>query len=150
MKYILVMFTVFISTQCFAFKWEKCKKIYKGSNNLIFSTTAAGMSSSSYLSSTGDCAMIGMASHDKKVFLAHNLENIQVDSARRDGEYISAYASLSGCNETGRNALPGLFQNNFIQIYGEGFEKTPKAIYESMEQVIQTDPVTSENCMLKT
>lgn len=147
--FLYILLVSLFSSKAFSFNWEKCSRFFDRAHP-VTSIFYVMSSSSQFSISTGDCAMIGMAAHDRKVFLSYNLENIQTDSARGYGEYITAYALLSGCNEAGRKALPTHFQKNFIQIFGEGVEKKPKAIYESMEYLIQTNPMTSKHCKLKT
>lgn len=147
---IIILVVIFLnSTTCFAFNWDKCKKVFKGSNNLITASTAATGSSSSYISSTGDCAMIGMAAHDKKAFIAHNLDHIQSDSARGQGEYLSAYATLSGCSKAGSKKLGNTLQSNFSRVFGDKVEYSAKQAYERIESLISDDPKLRISCKPK-
>lgn len=149
MRLIIFVILFLNSATCFSFDWDKCKKVFKGSNNLISASTAATGSSSSYLSSTGDCAMIGMVNHDKKVFLVHNFKNMKNDSARGAGEYIEAYAIVSMCDYKARNELSKAFQKNFTYIYGESIEKEPEQAYEAMERLMKKDSILASGCYRK-
>ena len=104
------------------------------------------VSTSSFLSSTGECSMLGQSAHDKKVFLAQNFEELKTDSARGGGEYLLAYASLSRCSQSASTQLPKSFQKNFKMIYGERISKEPKEVFEAMEIVIQSDPELALGC----
>lgn len=146
MKFLLIF--IFIISPCYAFNWNKCKtgmrKYAQGPIN-----GSALISSTQFTTSWGDCAMIGMASHDKKVFLAHNIEELKTDSARGGGEYLSAYATLSRCTPSSASELSKSIQLNFSLIYGKDISKTPEAVYEAMERMIQTDPVLALGCVHK-
>ena len=107
-------------------------------------------SCTSFISSTGPCSAIGMIQEDKKkLYVAQNLDNLKIDIAKGQGEYLNAYACLSGCDQKTQNELARLFQKNFTEIYGGGPEKEPRAIYESMEKVMKSDPVISSGCYVK-
>jgi hypothetical protein len=129
-----------------AFNWQKCKKVYKDSGNFVISASAASASASSYISSTGDCAMIGNITHDKKVFFAQNFNELQIESAKGNGEYLHSYASLSGCNKTGSERLKKALQTNFKAIYGSNVEYTPKKAYEGIENILKHDSVLKKSC----
>lgn len=143
-KTLLTLFTVI--NVSYAFDWDKCRKqeILGGAGFMAFS-----VSSTQFTSSWGGCAMIGMAEHDKKVFLVQNFENIKIDSARGTGEYIEAYAIVSMCDHKARNELSRAFQKNFTYIYGDSVEKQPEQVYESMERVIKMDSTLSVGCNRK-
>lgn len=146
MKKILFVLLLTI-TNAHAFNWDKCDR-FLGKASGLYGGVA---STSSFITSTGDCSMIGMASHDKKVFIAHNLDHLQSDSARGDGEYLSAYATLSGCNEIGYERLKNALQANFSEIYGQDVvDHSPKKAYERIEKLILSDSVLKNSCSLRT
>lgn len=137
---IIIITIMFLSM---SFNWSKCKKFLGGGimgGDFIVST-------SSYITSTGPCAMIGQSAHDKKVFLAQNFEELKTDSARGGGEYLSAYATLSGCTPSSASVLSKSIQQNFTLIYGKDISKTPEAVYEAMERMIQSDLVLASGCL---
>lgn len=105
----------FLSLSTYAFDMEKCSRAMPKAGAYIFGLP---FSISSFISSTGSCAMIGEASYDRKVFIAYNLDKIQVDAARGGGEYLSVMASLYSCNSSDAKVLFKLMQEN----YGETFD----------------------------
>ena len=141
---VLFIFTLLaLSSSVHAFNWRKC------SNHVFFRGNGGGMlvSTTSFFSSTGECSMIGQSAHDKKVFLAQNFEELKTDSARGGGEYLSAYATLSGCTPSSASELSKSIQQNFTLIYGKDISKTPEAVYEAMERMIQSDLVLASGCL---
>ena len=115
MKVSSVIFLFIASVNVYAFDLEKCSKVFPAGGASVFGLP---FSTSSFVSSTGRCAMIGEASHDRKVFIAYNLDKIQVDAARGGGEYLSVMASLYSCNSSDAKVLFKLMQEN----YGETFD----------------------------
>ena len=126
-----------------AFDWNRCMEDKFAES---FQLVMPLISSTQFMSSWGGCAMIGIADHDKKVFLAHNLDQIQNDSSRGGGEYLQAYAILSGCSLEVQNRLVQDFKLNYQQIHGTTSQKPIEAIYESMEKVISEDRMLASGC----
>jgi len=75
------------------------------------------ISTTSFISSTGDCAMIGQTEHDQKLFLAMNLEHIKLDSARGAGEYLNSFAHLAKLTISETNTFSRLIQKNYSFIF---------------------------------
>ena len=144
MRLVIFFMALLCATSLFAFNWKKCDQDTPATplvGPFILSTSTA-----QFISSTGDCAMIGFAGYDKKVFLAHNLDQMQNDSARGGGEYLQAFAILSGCSPEAQHRLFQAFQLNYQQIYGTTSERSIEAIYESMEKVISEDRMLASSC----
>lgn len=129
----------------YGFNWNKCETSMKGYPLLIDLL----ISTSQFSTSTGGCSMIGQISHDKKVFVAQNYEDMKVDSARGQGEYLDSYASLAGCNEQARAVFPKILQHNFTKIYGEELDNSPQRIFENIEATMSKNPILSAGCGLK-
>ena len=67
------------------------------------------------------------------------------DSARGGGEYLLAYAYLSGCKSGGQANLAEVFQRKFAQIFGNK-GSLGRAIFNSMEQAIKNDSDLAAKC----
>ena len=93
---------------------------------------------------------MGLIEHDKKVFIVHNLDNIKADSARGEGEYLSAYASLLGCDKIGSQKFKKALQTSFTKIYGDKVEHPPKKVYEQIEKLISSEFTLKRSCYFKT
>ena len=141
---ILFMFLFLVGTEVEAFNWKKCERAWL--DDVSWTGAEFLSSTTSYISSTGACAMIGQAEHDKKVFLVYNLDAIKEDAAIGEGEYLETYAELSGCDANGAKMLPKYFQKNFINIFGEDVSKEPSQVYQAMEEVIGNEPALREGC----
>ncbi len=87
-----------ISFDSLAFNWDKCRSMINKDKSL----TGGGffMSTTSFVSSVGECAMIGQADHDKKVFIVFNLDMILNDLAKGNGEYLATFIKLNGCSKS--------------------------------------------------
>lgn len=135
----------------YAFNWNECKKGYfdraTGMGHWFAGVITSTYGTMEFSTSTGECSMIGQSAHDKKVFLAQNFEELKTDSARGGGEYLSAYATLSGCTPSTASELSKSIQQNFTLIYGKDISKAPEAVYEAMEQMIQSDQVLASGCL---
>ena len=94
--------------------------------------------------------MLGETVHQKKLFIAFNLDHIQTDVARGGGEYISAYSYLSGCSETASQKLIKALRGNFTQVFGEQLEYDPERAYRQIEQLIFDDHELRIDCKLRT
>nr|BDT28442.1 hypothetical protein BHI3_19080 [Bacteriovorax sp. HI3] len=143
LRYLMLFSCLLMSTQSYSFDEKKCRKISSSGNGvgLFLSTT-------SFVSSTGECAMIGMGENDKKVFLVNNSDPLKVDMSRGSGEYLDAYAILSGCDLKAKEYLPTLLQKNYVEIWGEE-EKETKAIYDSLEKIMNNDSKIKSGCSFK-
>ncbi|MCK5073797.1 MAG: DUF3015 family protein [Bacteriovoracaceae bacterium] len=144
MKIMLIIVSMTLSVQLHAFNWKKCRKNF--SRDWGIGLLTASGSSSSYISSTGDCAMIGMAEHDKKVFIAQNLDNLQIDIARGQGEYLDAYAALSGCHQS--EYFNKILQGNYKTIFGKNIDHSPKEVYEATNELIKSSTELNGTCFL--
>tara|TARA_R110002072_G_scaffold1989_5_gene16581 strand:- start:37034 stop:37474 length:441 start_codon:yes stop_codon:yes gene_type:complete len=138
-----------ISTYCF--NWEECKRsIHKSEYNYFwtygFTTSIYG--TSEFLTSTGECAMIGIVEHDKKVFIAHNKDHLKNDISRGEGEYLTAYSKLSSCNEVGKSFLPKVLRSSFVEVFGTDGTKSNQEVYQSLEKIIHANKTTNKNCNL--
>lgn len=145
---LLILFVY--ANDSLAFNWHACKQAmwvkHKYGYGFLIGETA--VSSSSYISSTGECAALGLIEARKQQFIAFNLDKIKVDSARGAGEYIEAYASLSGCPSDSRIMFSALLKRNYLQIYGQNEEQEPEKIYTTIDEIIKSDPILSSVCNL--
>lgn len=96
-----------------AFDWSKCQRFA----NKDINGGGYIISSSQFTTSTGDCAMIGDVVHSRRVFVAYNLDKIQIDAARGAGEYLSVMASLYSCKNNDQESFSNLMQENYRQIF---------------------------------
>jgi len=106
-------------------------------------------STSSFFTSTGDCAMLGSITERKQQFLAMNIDQMKVDLARGQGEYLSAYASLSGCSVNATQKLGVSLQSNYIKVFGQALDHSPEQAYGQIERVISSDPELLNSCRPK-
>lgn len=111
---------ILLSFQSFGFNWNICRKYATRGNGLGYF-----LSTTSYVTSTGDCAMIGEKSHDEKIFFAQNFDEIKIDVARGGGEYLSAFNSYSNCQGQNRE-LQSSYESIFVPDIESSFKNLKK------------------------
>ena len=106
------------------------------------------MSTSSYVSSTSECAAIGLIDIDreKKEFFAYNFENLKLDIARGGGDYLMAFSKLSKCSESHRENYNQKLKSNYSTIFQSNFSISMEQEYFSIEKLIKADPILSLAC----
>lgn len=114
-SFILYLFLSFVIVQySFAFNWMECKSFIKNDRSL----TGGGWLSSttSFFTSTGECALIGESDHDAKVFIAHNFDKMLEDFTRGRGEYAYAFAGLYNCDPLSQQLFVVAVKDKYIDL----------------------------------
>ena len=81
----------------------------------------------------------GEVADRKKLYIAQNKSNIQHDIAKGEGEYLNAYANLSGCDQESSLIMARTFQRSYPSIFKEDSNNSAKEIYENMNAVMSSD-----------
>ncbi len=150
-KSLLVIFVMSIAINSYAYSWKKCKKgdSWAGAGAYGFLIGNMLLSTMEFSTSTGGCAMIGMVGHDKKVFIAQNLEQLKLESVLGAGEYISAYATIAGCSREASLILFNELQNNYDTIYGKDYLLPFNQVHNNIEKLIKHNEILSKSCRIK-
>lgn len=106
------------------------------------------ISMSQTTSSTGGCSLFKKAGNLRLEFIKHNFENVKIECAKGGGEFIQAYAQLSGCDSKTIPLTAKAFHNNFTFIFGELTEHNPELVYKKIDAVINTDKVLNLGCKI--
>ncbi len=128
-----------LSTSAHAFNWSRCNSAspVSGGTGLIemMSTTVSnvGVSSSQFLSSWGECSLVGEVEKVRKTFIAQNLNYLQQDMAKGSGEYLAAYARLHDCSEEGTALFGKTMKLKYFEIKELDARQDFDAIYQKME-----------------
>jgi Protein of unknown function (DUF3015) len=139
---IYLFLAVILSQPASAFNWRKCSRTFVsgGDGKGIF------ISTSSFFSSTGDCAMIGKLEHDKKVFVNNNFQLMLSDFAKGRGEYAEAYAKMHGCSLSAQKAFSRIMKeqyDSFLEL------NSKRELYYSLESSFVVDPLLSSECRVE-
>lgn len=110
----LLIFLIVLNEEAYSFNWRKCKTFLNKDNSLT--GAAAFASTTSFFSSIGECAMIGKADHDSKVFIAHNKDKMLEDFAKGRGEYAYAFASLYRCDRISQQHFVISVKENYFEL----------------------------------
>lgn len=139
MKKILTVLLIFINVSAFGFDWDKCKKGYfdksTGMGHWVWGLLVSVYGTSEFIISTGDCSMVGVNTHDRKIFMAYNFDKIQVDAARGGGEYVSILGSLYECNQLDVDNFSRMMQSNYNKIF-QIMDNAEKALLE-IDQLVR-------------
>lgn len=126
----MILTLYFSSASIYAFEWNKC---YKG---ILEPTLGIGViaSTTSYISSTGDCSAIAYHSKEnKEMYYVQNKLELQLDIAKGEGPYLAELSSIYGCSD--------IFQVN------KTLMKNYQSIYESEKPSNAIDSVMkTQNC----
>lgn len=150
---ILILLIIIFSSETYAFNKMKCFKVRYatgiGELDIFLATTALPTTTAQYITSTGGCSALGMNEKERVIFVVENSDHLRDESARGTGEYLEAYAILSGCSDHAKSYLPKVFQRNFKQIYGDKKERPLEDVYEEMDNLVHRDPVLMQGCGTK-
>ncbi|WP_372652164.1 DUF3015 domain-containing protein [Halobacteriovorax sp.] len=153
MKKLLFVFVLLISTQSFAadsssgcgLGWAVLKK-----NSLVssFTRTFINATFSNTLGmtfGTSGCAQHSIVKNESKIihFAEANYYQLQKEIALGEGNYLTAFSGLIGCeNSINFNQK---IQKSFDKIYPE-LSTTPTAALKNILQTVQSDQELSRNC----
>lgn len=107
------------------------------------------VSTSSFISSTGDCSMLGLVEHDQKLFIAQSWLPLQIDIARGNGEYVDAFSEISKCNSLGKVELKKELQKNYSKIYSDIRSEDVEYTHSAIFNIMRSDYVIAKNCKLE-
>lgn len=157
---LLAILSLIVGNDCNAYVWEECNKdVYQpirkkflnssgAQAGLLTVTSGAPTSTSQFASSTGGCSANLKRENEVKEFVYQNFDQLMFNSSKGGGEYLNAYGGLMDCEGKAQDRLSSLFQNNFINIYGKDIDKTPEEVYESLREIMKTDPIVLKGCKL--
>lgn len=154
-----------ISNSAHSFNYDECRKTYLSPKpntywnvfssftytvDLTTIPTDATTSSAQFFSSTGECKGIDFRDRTKLEYIAANFEQLKIDTAKGNGEYLNGLGVLYECGEEDRTKLNNLLQSNFELIYvNNNFNK--QDMYNSPSQAFsEINGLISFNRELKT
>lgn len=157
-----------VPQKSFAFKWEKCKKVYKSwgysksqsgdAGTILFeytmqfttqTTLQTSTSTSSYVSSTGDCKAFGMAEEERFRYIAETHTELKMESANGEGEHVSSLASLYGCKVESHPEFAEMLKSNHSEIFNSVAEDTPSGITERITGNLLKTESLRKSCNLE-
>lgn len=162
MKKYFFIFSIIVlrSNDAYSFNYDECRKTFISPEpNSSFTISSSftytadvttipidGVSSSvHFFSSTGQCRGIDIRDRRKLEYIASNFEQLKIDTARGNGEYLKGLSVLYKCGEKTESAFMNTLQENFENIYIDRYptysEKfnTPSEAYSAMNKVISSD-----------
>jgi hypothetical protein len=153
-KTLLVLITIALVQDSYAFNWKRCKRSgldTRGgvATKIVFGLLNTFSSTAQYITSTGDCAMIGRLDHDKKVFVADNMDKMKDEFARGSGEYSKSFAKMHGCYKPGQDQFLKLMKGNYLILSEIESTDDFERLYQYLEASFKIDPVLVSLCRAK-
>lgn len=127
---IMLILGSFFSLNVYSYDSGKCASLRK--QYLV--TTRYLVSSTSFTTSTGECAAIGYHSKEnKEMYYVQNELELQLDIAKGEGPYLAELSSIYGCSNS--------------EVVNQSLMKNYKAIYDTKKPSDFIDSVMkTHNC----
>ena len=139
-------FLMFITCSAYGFNWERCYERNRGAGHYFLGTITSIYGTSEFVSSTGRCRAITDLEINAEEFFKINFEQIKVEASKGDGEYLTTYAELIGCEKGARKKLPKVFQRSFIDIFGADGGNSAKDAFKASTRVIYSNHTELRSC----
>ncbi len=107
-----------------------------------------GLQTFAITSGTLECTDKGVikAEMEQKVYAYNNFDNLRQDMARGEGETLTSFAFLMGCEANSVDAFGEMTQNNYEQIFTE--EATPDSLVSDVKELAKNEPELAAACSL--
>ncbi len=159
MKLYLVLFVtlaLFSPLNSFAFNSRRCAKVFPGggkglgkTEKIYYKLFSVSTFSSQFLTSTGDCRLIGGVSEDeRKFFVADNAAQLKGDIVRAEGDYLAAAAFLYGCSSSEQDKVFLRLQENLTKVFGSDLNHDPRRVADEFDQLMGSDLKLRRICSL--
>ena len=163
--FLFIIFFVF-SLPSFSYNWSKCKAAYfkpdkpaditKGkileittqdiSKSTSKITTESFTSTTSYVSSTGECRAFGMNDLERVQYIAETHFELQLEIAQGAGDHIVSLATLYGCNDQAKLQFNKIMKNNHSQIFTNKIKNDPISLKNNITDVVIDNVLLRDNC----
>lgn len=158
MKWIFVFSFILLILQIEnseAFDRRRCGKVYGSTDGLgknerfwakFFS---ASTSTSQFVTSTGDCRLIGAVSKEEKIlFIADNADQLMNEVVRGEGDYLKAVAFLYNCDPASYDQISRKLQQNVLRIFGTKLDYSPDKVANQLDLFLDSDEELKSVCSL--
>jgi hypothetical protein len=118
------------------FKENGFVQVFAATTNATFGTQTFGITSG-----TSNCVKAGVVKADKEqeAFVESNLDNLERDMAAGGGEYLAAFATLLGCEESVQPELYSFAQNSYASVFPNDHTTAQQALYGFKVQASQNE-----------
>lgn len=150
-----------------AFKWSKCKAVYKSWGNIKLKgknlgeaivnvsvemssekTSQSSSSTTSYVSSTGDCAAFAKAEEERNRFIANTITELKMESAEGYGEHVESLAQLYGCSAKVKPQFADMLKSQHGRIFPVSTSDDSGAVTKRITEELIHHEVLRDNCNL--
>jgi hypothetical protein len=138
----MLFYIILISSNTLAVDMKKCRESRYGVNDQsdwykvkkgLISSVMGPYSTTQFVSSWGECSALASSFKEKRrLFVAINIEQIQVDIALGKGEFLNAYLNLRCIKPDFQKATSSQLQKNYLQIFN-GPNSKADDVYNSLE-----------------
>lgn len=110
-------------------------------------TNDAFTQTSSITSGTSECHEAGIikAEHEQRVYVTHNLENLETDIAKGAGESLNSLAYLMGCSKNAYGDFGKTVQAGYPNIFKKNDNK-PEWVHYRIKKVLSKNKALVKSC----
>ena len=102
-------------------------------------STFAPTSTSQFVSSTGSCSYLRKKEEFAKEVFFENYEQIEINAAVGDGEYLGALSFAYGCKSADhRKEFTNLMKSNFSLVFGEETNPDPESSFKKLNELMKS------------
>jgi hypothetical protein len=131
---------------------KKASSSFSKTMNMLFvqSSISSSSSTTSFVSSIGECGAFAVFKV-REQFIAENFDQLREDSARGEGEYLTALAALSGCDsQIAQSKFQTTVRSQFNNLYFPGESSIqPNELGRQVDNVIKSDSTLNHMCQFK-
>lgn len=106
----------------------------------------SGVQTYAITTGTSECSDSGVikAEMEQKVYAYNNFDNLRQDIAKGEGETLTSFAYLFGCEASSVETFGEVTQANFEQIFTT--EATPESLVSDVQNLTQNQPELAATC----
>ena len=125
-------------------------------DNTLISATTRSITNATFSSQlfgittgTSGCARHSIVQAEKApMFYAEaNLEQLKIEMAQGQGEFLNAFASTFGCTEQARPVFNQMVKENYSEIFKTGNEQ-PHQMLDGVKKIIEQNEITKNKCQI--
>lgn len=114
--------------------------------NAAFLNNLLGSQTLGITSGTSECSDNGVikAEVEQKVYAFNNFDNLRQEMAQGQGEKLTSFAYLLGCDSNAVSTFSDMTQKNIEQIFPEG--ATPESMLNEVKSLSKVQPELANSC----
>ena len=127
--------------------WSVTQKMSLFASSTRTTTNGIGSEPSAMTSGTSGCAKHSIATKEKEqtYFTELNYQNLAIEMAKGNGEYLQAFSRVMGCSADSFPGFSAVMQSHYPQIF-TGDSATPVEVLQNVRKQLETHSELSSTC----